>query len=431
MKAIYPIIILCLFLSVGNTNAQDADIRIAELLNKGEWFQLEREYPMLKDDIQVTVLKGLSEALICFHFNQPEEAIQKIDSLLTNHQAELGFDNLSEMVLIKSMIAGNQGRYGEAVDILEKFLNQITDFAEKKDFPKHLAHLYKYNVFPKIPESFIIRPESDIEIPIYIEEAGRGVHMFIPVTIQNKEYRFIFDTGAEYTLLSERMVNELNLTITHDSIDMTGVRKTVAKATYIDQLFIGDIVFNHVPVFVIPQNEETDSVYQVDAVLGIDFIKKVQEVQIYPDSRTIRFPHIQTFPPASGRNLMLRGNILPCINLQSDNNDLFFIFDTGNVKTTLTKAYYDRNQQQTEIVGIKDTMRSGGIGGLVYSETFRLPRFPLKVGDSEIVLENIHVVTDNSEASESGEDGNLGMDFITSFKKVIINLDKMFVAGEK
>ena len=43
--------------------------------------------------MQADFLKLMSEALIGYYFNRPDEALQSIHKLLVNHQAEIGGQN--------------------------------------------------------------------------------------------------------------------------------------------------------------------------------------------------------------------------------------------------------------------------------------------------------------------------------------------------
>ena len=73
--------------------SQSADERIGAFLNQADWFGLEKNYPILKDSMQADFLKLMSEALIGYYFNRPDEALQSIHKLLVNHQAEIGGQN--------------------------------------------------------------------------------------------------------------------------------------------------------------------------------------------------------------------------------------------------------------------------------------------------------------------------------------------------
>jgi len=43
---------LITFLTIFSAYAQNADIRVSELINSSDWFTLEKEYSQLKDSIQ-------------------------------------------------------------------------------------------------------------------------------------------------------------------------------------------------------------------------------------------------------------------------------------------------------------------------------------------------------------------------------------------
>ena len=80
--------------------SQSADERIGAFLNQADWFGLEKNYPILKDSMQADFLKLMSEALIGYYFNRPDEALQNIHKLLVNHQAEIGGQNALNMAIL-------------------------------------------------------------------------------------------------------------------------------------------------------------------------------------------------------------------------------------------------------------------------------------------------------------------------------------------
>ena len=49
------ILSLITFLTISSAYAQNADMRVSELINSSNWFTLETEYPQLKDSIQYII----------------------------------------------------------------------------------------------------------------------------------------------------------------------------------------------------------------------------------------------------------------------------------------------------------------------------------------------------------------------------------------
>lgn len=69
------ILSLIIFLTISSAYAQNADIRVSELINSSDWFTLEKEYPLLKDSIQYDYVLLMAEAMLAQNFNREAEAI--------------------------------------------------------------------------------------------------------------------------------------------------------------------------------------------------------------------------------------------------------------------------------------------------------------------------------------------------------------------
>jgi len=411
----------------GTMKAQEgaAEEKIGSLIGQSDWFTLAEEYPKLKDKMQSETLKHFAETVIGRYFNQPQTALQHIDWLLANAQEELGFGTVSHLILVKSQILGEQGLYAESADNLSDFLAKIPENLDLTNFPVHKEALEFCGKIRNERKPEVIRPNKDVVIPITIEKTERGQTMYVPVSINGKEYKFIFDTGASSSFVSERFANEIGLRITDESFNIRGIKTSMGKRGTTDSLMIGDIVFKSPSIII-----GVDTTIQIDAILGIDFIIRIGETQIYPQKREIVFPIKKTELPLFGRNLLLVGG-QPYLKAYSNTERLIFHFDTGNQKTDLENVYYKKHKEKLDKIGEKKNVRRGGHGGIRFIDSYQIPKFPLTVGDCNFELTGVDVLLDNSSAFQGNEDGSLGMDFITTFRKVIINFDDMFVKVEK
>lgn len=426
------------FLSV---TAQQADARVGQLISNSDWFALEEEYSGMKDSIQTPFLKLLAEIMINNHFNRPDEALQKIGELLSNHQQEIGFGNVCSMISLASIINGQQGNYAQAADNIKGFLDQIKTSGIEINLQSFEDLYNRYNKLRNYPAPTILRPDTDVEVSISIEpvkflrpldgETTRGLKINIPVTVHNKQYHFIFDTGAASTFVSERFAKEAGLKIIEDSllINQGMIGEGYGMGGFLDSLQIGNIVFRNAMVSISKPNEAVDSIIQIDAVLGMDFMKLLKEIQIDTKEHKIIFPFRTTPIPPTGRNLILTNGNKPIFKAYSNNEQLQFFFDTGNNKADLHYTYYDKNRKSIDPIAQKTTVTGGGFGFVRTKEVLCVPGVSFKVGDTPVELKNVRVdpIANNDQ---SPEDGNLGMDLVKLFDKTIINLQDMFVKFE-
>ncbi len=437
-RLVWMIGMICSFLSV---SAQQADARIGDLINKADWFTLEKEYSLLKDSMQMDFLKLLAQTMIATNFNQPQKAIESIHQLLSKHQQEIGFGNSKNLVLLAASIDAEQGLYAKAADGLKNFIDQLKALGITEGRESSIGLYQHFNKLRHLPAPSLSRPDKDVVVPISIEKVQlptsiekkgwRGTHIYVPVTIHGKEYRFIFDTGAGTTYFSEKLAKQIGIPTVYDSLRISGGagNAAIGKLGYLDSLQVSDITFRDIPVTIAPVTD-IDTVLQVDAILGIDFIKQVGEFQIYPQQGKIVFPAHPTPLPATGKNLLLTTDKCPLLKASSDNDRLMFIFDTGCTTAALYYPYYAKYKEQLDATGVKETNISGGFNLIQKKEILRIPSVSFKIGETPVEMKDIQVSYLPEPDNGPTEDGILGMSLINQYGKVTVNLKDMFALFE-
>lgn len=410
---------------------QEADMRTGELMNNSDWFALNEEYPLLKEKIQWQPLKYMAEIMLGYYFNRPEEALEGINVLLSNHQEEIGFPNVYSFVSLAAVIHGRQGRYAQCADMARGFVDQLQAQGVSEGL-ESMEVLYKtYNALRDIPAPEFNRIGKDIEVPFTLKQERRGVHMYVPVVVNGREHQFIFDTGAASTYIKQRFAEEAGIRILNDSVminegtigesyGMTGLFEELSMAS-------GDISVKNVVAAIARPDETVDTAFTADAVLGLDFMMPAGEVHILPQENKIVFPVGKTPLPPSGPNLMFVGNLL--LKAYSGDERLVLWFDTGNVRTEMLSKYYEKHKDRIDSEGVKDVVWMGGHGFAKDFDVYKLPELPLGVGDAGFKLNDVMVVPEPGLAYEM-LDGNLGMDFFMVCSRVIINFEDMFVKVE-
>ena len=238
--------------------SQSADERIGAFLNQADWFGLEKNYPILKDSMQADFLKLMSEALIGYYFNRPDEALQNIHKLLVNHQAEIGGQNALNMSILACQIDGLKGNYATATQNSRSIMKQLKQQNAEQGMYKSLEGIcYFYDQLKNIPAPGITCPQEDIIIPVDIEKVKlptsiepkgwRGTTILIPVTINGKTYQFIFDTGAGTSYMSQRMAKETGVRILSDSLEINSNLPGAMTGNFgtLENMQIGSITFHN------------------------------------------------------------------------------------------------------------------------------------------------------------------------------------------
>lgn len=431
---------LAVFLSIP-AFSQSADERIGTLINQSDWFELEENYSVLKDSMQVDFLKLMAEIMIDYHFNRPGEAIEGIQKLLTNHQQEIGGENALNMAVLACQATGLKGDYLSAAQNAQSIISQLKVQNVGKEFYEGVEHIsHFYDRLKSIPSPSITRPNGDIAVPIEIEKVKlptsiepkgwRGTTILIPVKVNGDTYRFIFDTGAGTSFMSEQFARKVGVRMLNDSlvINPTLPGATQGQMGTLNSMQIGDMVF-HYPLIAIAPPNALDSVLKVDAVLGMDFINLFEELRIYPKEGKIVFPASSTPLPSSGRNLMLSDRILK-MKAETNGETLNFMFDTGNSTAGLHYPYYESHKSQLDASAKREQVIGGGFNQIVTKEILRLPSFQIEVGKVPVELKNLMVEFADYDTPLSDEMGNIGMDMITPFECITINLKEMFLKLE-
>lgn len=401
------------------------DVKMGEILNGGDLFQIREQYPILKDSVSIKMLNLISEAQLGIGFNQLERADVALNSLLQFHQAELGAETSIGMAALHGMNLLNLGMYEQAGKVGEDLVNAL-----KKSVP--FASLYSFVFIERVGKALanvqkpsLERPNRDVTVPLSVETVGRGKHIYIPVEVNGITKGYIFDTGCSFgNFVSERYAEEVGLKIVADSIPVSGMEIGLVKLATADSLKIGELVY-HNPVFMVaPPDNELDSVFAFDGVLGYHFIRDAGEIIIDNEAGQFVFPYKRS---DGDPNIYLSSNT-PQVRISYNGHPFDLIFDTGNVKSDLGNKFAKTFPDAIEGLAEQATSR-GGFGGISQAKAVVLPEFCFEAAGSTVTLYDTEVIT-NTESGSQLFSGSLGADFVLSFRRLVINYQNMFIRGE-
>ena len=366
-----------------------ADVKMGEILNSGDLFQLRKEYPNLKDSVSVKMLNFVADAQLGIGFNKLENAAIALDSLLLHHQNEMGAETSIGMAALQGMNLLNLGMYEQAGKIGEDLINAL-----KQSAP--FEALYSFVFIEKVGKAlanlqkpYLERPNRDVTVPMSAETVGRGKHIYIPVEVNGITKNYIFDTGCSFgNFVSEKYAKETNLKIVADSIPVSGMEIGFVK------------------------------------LATADSIRDAKEIIIDNEAGQFVFPH----KPSDGESNMYLSSNTPQVRISYNGQPFDLIFDTGNVKSDLGNKFTKTFPDAIDGLAEKITSR-GGFGGISQTKVVVLPEFHFEVAGSTVTLHDTEVIKD-TESSSQLFSGSLGADFVLSFKRLVINYQNMFISGE-
>ena len=438
---LYKALTLLLSLIPLTLSAQNVDQRINGLLGSGDWFALNREYPEVKDSVQSDVLKSTAETMLAAYFNRPEELGGKLTALIDKYSEEIGLQNVCNMLMLGAIAEGSNGRYALAADMIKSVIDRIIAAGGSIE-GTGLEGTYEYfNAVRDLPAPSISMQRESVKVPFSIKDipasedaseemkqkmSGKSNVMWLPVSINGKNYEFILDTGASYSALSKSFAEEIGVEYVRDTIDLHGANHsggTRTQRALIKNMTIGEMEVNNILAYVLGDNQ-LDTLVRTDAILGMDFIKLTKGLCIDFKNSTITFEGSggkETFP-----NLYIEPNNTLCLSALVDNEPQVLKFDTGSTVMDLSYAWYCARKDSTSNLEESNVLL-GTYGSTVKKGLLSMPEVPFELGGKEALVHNvlIHTTPDGNQHS-----GTVGLELLRKFNKVNINLRDMSLTVE-
>lgn len=436
--------IFCLLVSL-SMQAQNADVRVGQLINESNWFELEQALKTTPADSISPFLRQLATAMTHHYFNRPDSACVVLYDLLSNHQQGLG-DYTMNMVLLYSANLARTGHYNDAADLLQNLYSQLAAMGmDSTQIAPYRSQAQQYRALAACgPFYQPLHKPGEYYIPMVIESKGGQHSIEMEGSINGKEGRFLFDTGAGENLITPKLAKEYGLRFLDTDITVAGAGGLKEGGYAIaDTLRIGGMTWVNVPFAVIDTHtghEEADKFnekYQLPPVIGLPVMFCMQEIQLDFARRELIIPATLTPNPLGKSNLMRTDNELLQLKTTDDTNrPVCFQFDTGFYYTNMEPTWYNRHRQEVEAAGIPDSLRVAGIGGVAITRTYKLPQMKFQIGNGTVTIDSIKVNTGidlhtgqrrNTDVSKGTEDGVLGLNALEKFSKVILNLKDMYM----
>ena len=232
----------------------------------------------------------------------------------------------------------------------------------------------------------------------------------VPLTINGQTREYVFDTGANLSVVTETQAAELGLEMLGQTAGVGSITQDAAPAqiALARSLTIGDLEFENVVFLVMPDASLSfaNGAYVIPGILGFPVISRMERVSV-ADGQVAWAP---SAGPVADRDLYVDGLTPRVYGHVAGGPAAPFALDTGaNLTSLRPAALVDR----PELAGaaVAQTHSVGSAGGVRQVEAQRLPTVGLRFDSVEITLSNVAVAGEMS----GGDDlhGRLGQDVLS------------------
>jgi|WetSurMetagenome_2_1015567.scaffolds.fasta_scaffold39624_3 hypothetical protein len=363
----------------------------------------------------------LYQATIDNVFNKPEESNRLINILLKEYPKYFNDTIVKELYYMRSANAYRLQDYRSAYYDDSIIVNNYRHICDSLEIETRVDDITIFRSIMDVPKMEIKMPENS-KIPIKRDIAGL---QNVTVSIQNDSVDFVFDTGAAFSVMIESVAKKYGVKILDGKVRTgTSTSKKVEGQMGLLNIKLGPIELKNVAFLILPDSCLTfaNGLYVIKGVIGFPEIYAFSGFTIVDNKYLmVSQKNLET----TDKNFAIDGQYI-IIRVIARNDTLPFIFDSGNQITVLSSAFF--NKYKSEIVGKykKETVETGGAGGIEKTEAYILDSLSISAGNSRYTLDSLRIYPKDL----SGYDfkyvyGNFGQDYVTKFSEMRINFASM------
>lgn len=292
--------------------------------------------------------------------------------------------------------------YAECVSLAEKYQNN------------KYAICYDYS---NLPEQTINISDKEIIVPIY--SFNYGGTPIIEVKINGIVKKFIIDTGATHSIISQKIAKKCNVNTLQSKLSITDVnnKDINSQLGYADSLQIGDFLITNQSLVIMKKLSLKllgITIYNIDGIIGWDILHKLK-VRISWKDRNIAFSKSNA---KNNNSRNLNAITQPFVTLKDDNGvKYYFHFDTGAKRTHLFE------KASTKIKSSSSKHKSSWSFGLNSTKRTKVREYEnirFSIENKSFLFDKISLFPQSDYNGFINHDGRLGTDL---FKNGTLEFD--------
>lgn len=367
---------------------------------------------------QKPFLESLSDCI----FGNFEKSEKNIDYILENFSSDIPDSLLKD--LYQKLYYDNAFLYEykkayKTAEILNSKYSQYLTEDEREVVPDDII-MFKSLV--DAPPQKIKKGDSDLKLKIKKDMAGLWN---VPVKLNNTDFEFVFDTGADFPVLVESIAKKLGLKISDEEFNVgtSTSKKVKSKIAVVNSLVIGNIKLENVVFYIMKDEDFTFGPYKILGIIGAPIIRAFEEVRFTKDNELI----VPLTPGKEEIRNIAYDQYTPIIQVIYKSDSLNFVFDSGNESFTLYHPFLSKYENEITKNYTLQKINIGGAGGVIETDGYILDKATFSAGNTNVEIKNIILLSNSLSESQKFFHGNLGQSYIKQFNVLILNYKNMYI----
>ena len=410
--------LLIVFLSVQGATAQDNhyDSVIGKAISQSDWFETRALYESTADSLS-DYMRLFSGALIDHNFNNPAGAIEKIQRMYDEYNAQMGGNVFSLFWMMSDNLA-KLGHYEAAHGICTSLLAQGREYMDKETQTAYETNATLFGLKSQWPIMAVVDAKTNYEISFIVEDEQ------IKFKAESGKHRFsaMLDSASQLTIIDKDLAHELGLYVSTDSIQFNEAQ---CPLMLLNTLRLGNAEFVNIACVVLPLREV--GVTDCEMILGNEVLQLFNEIELDYEHHTMYLRSQTESLPNAPRNLML--NKVPYISAELNGIPITLLWDTGSNKSSVEPHFYNAHRDQLPSIHRHGSKRGRTATGKTRKLNYAiLPQMELSIGDKTGEITDVYIIEDMPHVELMGVpfDATLSALPPAEFKRLIINFKEMY-----
>ena len=340
-----------------------------------------------------------------------------LEYLATNDQA-----HRSEA---RETLADNYTRmyeYGKAADEYKTLAVEFGMKVGKKKTDDYQNSYRMFDALRKTPRQQLVL-NGDLRVQGKRDMAGM---LNLPVEIDGQPIDFVFDTGAELSVVTASTAKKLNLQMIDSEYSVSTSTDIVIKSklAVAPVMKFGNATFTNV-VFLVLEDKALyfpPVKYQINAIVGFPVMEELGNVTISRENEVSsnRSRELEDIAP----NMFLEG-LKPIVQASVFGKQMIFAFDTGGVTSTFYPKFFEANKRYILGYAKLQKRKAGGAGGMKSVMAYMLKGLNMTISERIVRLPVAEIYPRPLNEESRNYYGNLGQDIIKQFERMTLDFRAM------